>query len=505
MKSVIECHGIGKSFISSRETCRALNDLSFTIEKGKITGLLGPDGAGKTTLLRILAGLFVPDTGHATVLGFDTVKKSSRIQRIIGYMPQKFGLYENLSVEENLTLYAELHAVPREKYEKRSAELLDMTALAPFRQRMAGKLSGGMKQKLALACSLISDPPLLLLDEPTVGVDVLSRRELWQILKDLTGKGHLSVFVSTSYMDEAVCCDRTLILYNGSLIADAPPSEIAGTGTFEAGFLRLLTGKELSLPVRKKSFSMDSPILVRADNMVKKFGNFVAVDHVSFDVRKGEIFGLLGANGAGKTTTFRMLCGLSSADGGTIEIGGVNLRRAPGSARKKLGYVAQKFSLYNDLTVLENLEFFGGAYGLRGDELKERIDTICEEFSLKEIADHRTAGLPPGIKQRLSMGCALLHKPDILFLDEATSGADPLTRREFWLRIMNLADSGVAVIITTHFLDEAEFCDRMVIMHSGRTAASGTADEIRKAGNSPLLEEAFVNIIARAREEARNK
>lgn len=503
MRSVIECHGVCKTFSSEGKTQTALKALTFSIEQGRITGLLGPDGAGKTTLLRILAGLFAPDSGKASVLGFDTVRDSSRIQSVIGYMPQKFGLYENLSVEENLRLYAELHAVPPEKYEKKSEELLSMTALARFRTRMAGKLSGGMKQKLALACSLISDPPLLLLDEPTVGVDVLSRRELWQILRELSGRGELSVFVSTSYMDEASCCDRTLILYEGSVIADAPPAEIAGTGTFESGFLRLLTGKEHPVPVRKKAFSMDSPVLVKADNMVKKFGTFIAVDHISFDVRKGEIFGLLGANGAGKTTTFRMLCGLSAADGGTIEIGGVNLRRAPGNARKKLGYVAQKFSLYNDLTVMENLEFFGGAYGLRGEELRQRIDEVCREFSLTEIADSGTGGLPPGIKQRLSMGCALLHQPEILFLDEATSGADPLTRRDFWTRIMKLADSGVAVIITTHFLDEAEFCDRMVIMQSGRAAAAGSADEIRKAGNSPNLEEAFVNIIARARKEVR--
>ena len=257
---------------------------------------------------------------------------------------------------------------------------------------------------------------------------------------------------------------------------------------------------------RKKRVEKDAPERIVAENLVKKFGSFVAVDHVSFSVRQGEIFGLLGANGAGKTTTFRMLCGLSAADGGRIEIGGVNLRRAPGSARMKIGYVAQKFSLYTDLTTEENLRFFGGAYGLSGSELNERIAQVADEFGLREFFHLKTQKLPLGFKQRLSMACALLHRPGILFLDEATSGADPMARREFWERIMALADQGVAVIITTHFLDEAEYCDRMVIMQAGAAVASGTVAEIREMGREkdgalPSLEEAFVNIIRRGRGE----
>ena len=511
--NAIECQNLGKIFREKAGERVALSDLTFSVPAGRITGLLGPDGAGKTTLLRILAGLFHPTSGSAKVLGMDVVREAAGIQNVIGYMPQRFGLYENLSVEENLQLYAGLHSLSRERREARFGELLKMTDLLPFRKRMAGALSGGMKQKLALACALIPEPGLLLLDEPTVGVDVLSRRELWRILRSLADEGRITVLASTAYLDEAAYCDRTLILFEGRLIADSTPAEICrkaegkiANPTFENGFQYLLSGTVPPPLKRKKRVEKDAPERIVAENLVKKFGSFVAVDHVSFSVRQGEIFGLLGANGAGKTTTFRMLCGLSAADGGRIEIGGVNLRRAPGSARMKIGYVAQKFSLYTDLTTEENLRFFGGAYGLSGSELNERIVQVADEFGLREFFHLKTQKLPLGFKQRLSMACALLHRPGILFLDEATSGADPMARREFWERIMALADQGVAVIITTHFLDEAEYCDRMVIMQAGAAVASGTVAEIRemgreKDGTLPSLEEAFVNIIRRGRGE----
>ena len=510
--NAIECRGIGKVFRERSGERTALSDVTFSVPSGRITGLLGPDGAGKTTLLRILAGLFRPTSGSASVLGMDAVREAAGIQNVIGYMPQRFGLYENLSVEENMLLYAELHALPRERRDARFAKLLDLTALLPFRKRMAGALSGGMKQKLALACALISEPELLLLDEPTVGVDVLSRRELWRILRTLADEGRITVLASTAYLDEAEYCDRTLILFEGRLIADATPAEIRGKAegktenpTFENGFQYLLSGTVPPPLTRKNKGTADAEKMVVAEELVKKFGSFVAVDHVSFTVRKGEIFGLLGANGAGKTTTFRMLCGLSSADGGRIEIGGVNLRRAGGSARMKIGYVAQKFSLYTDMTALENLRFFGGAYGLSGRLLDERIVQTVKEFGFKDFLRVKTGTLPLGFKQRLSMACALLHRPEILFLDEATSGADPIARREFWERITGLADQGVAVIITTHFLDEAEYCDRMVIMQDGAAVAAGSVEEIRREGAPveggalPSLEEAFVNIIRRTR------
>lgn len=512
--NIVECREISKVFHNSHGNLVALDRISFSLPEGKIIGLLGPDAAGKTTLLRILTGLMPQTSGTASVLGFDTRRQAGDIQSRIGYMPQKFGLYENLSVEENLKLYADLHAIGRMEQQQRFARLLKVTALEPFKTRMAGKLSGGMKQKLALACALVSKPPFLILDEASVGVDVLSRRELWHILRELVSNSTTTVLASTAYMDEAGFCDRTLILFEGRLVADVTPKELcmkaAGVvpnPSLEDGFQVLLAGKILPPLKRMHPVQNDAKILIHADQIVKKFGSFVAVDHVSFDVRQGEIFGLLGANGAGKTTTFRMLCGLSSANDGTIEIHGLNLRRASGSARAKIGFVAQKFSLYGDLTVQENLRFFGGAYGLHGPHLKERVEWGIEQFALNEFRKQQAAKLPLGYKQRLSMACALLHEPEILFLDEATSGADPMARHEFWKRIMALADSGVAVIITTHFLEEATYCDRMVIMQNGIAAAAGNVDEIRHQGKMaeadelPSMEEAFVNIIKKFRQE----
>jgi len=511
--SILACHDIAKRFRLGGKPFEALSGIGFKLDAGQIIGLLGPDGAGKTTLLRIFAGLLRPDGGAAAVLGFDSVREAKKIQDKIGYMPQKFGLYENLTVMENLKLYADLHAVTREQQKQRFPELLEMTDLARFPDRPFGKLSGGMKQKLALACSLISEPELMLLDEPTVGVDVLSRRELWQILRQIAATRNTTVLVSTSYMDEADFCDRVLVLFNGRLIADGTPDDIRKKAesavphpTFEQGFQMLISGNVPPPLKREKPPAENAGIMIHTEELVKKFGDFIAVNRTSFDVRQGEIFGLLGANGAGKTTTFRMLCGLDAATSGTVRIAGLDLRHASGEARNRIGFVAQKFSLYGDLTVRENLEFFGGAYGLWGPRLKERIDWAEKEFSLNPYLNSQTDNLPLGIKQRLSMACALLHEPEILFLDEATSGADPITRRDFWQRIMNLADRGVAVIITTHFLDEAEYCDRMVIMQDGKAVAAGTVEEIRHAGTPAgepevSLEDAFVNIIRKSRKE----
>ncbi len=512
---IIRCDNIVKRFRLGGQPFEALAGLGFELNAGQIIGLLGPDGAGKTTLLRILAGLLRPDGGTASVLGFDTVREAAKIQRVIGYMPQKFGLYANLSVMENLKLYADLHAVTPEQQKQRFPALLEMTDLARFSGRYFGKLSGGMKQKLALACALVSEPDLLLLDEPTVGVDVLSRRELWAILRRIADSRNTSVLVSTSYLDEADFCDRLLVLFQGKIIAEGAPDDIrqkaAGAvakPTFEQGFQMLISGSVPPPLARKAPPDTQAAVMIHTRELVKQFGDFTAVDHISFDVRKGEIFGLLGANGAGKTTTFRMLCGLDAATSGTVEIAGIDLHRASGEARNRIGFVAQKFSLYGDLSVRENLVFFGGAYGLWGAELKARLAWALDEFSLHQYANSQTDNLPLGIKQRLSMACALLHEPEILFLDEATSGADPITRREFWQRIMDLADRGVAVIITTHFLDEAEYCDRMIIMQDGKAVAGGSAPEIRRAGtpagaDEVTLEEAFVNIIRSSRQEVR--
>ncbi len=518
MNTIVQCTNLTKVFKDKKSVTVALDGISFTLEQGKITGLLGPDAAGKTTLLRVLTGLLHPTSGSVTVLDFDVARHPGEVQRRVGYLPQKFGLYENLSVIENLRLYADLHQVTGERRQELFTELLQMTDLARFEARMAGALSGGMKQKLALACALVSTPPLLILDEATVGVDVLSRRELWQILRKLATEQNMTILASTAYMDEADYCDRNIVLFEGKIIASDTPAALKNKAastvanpTFEQAFQILLSGKVLPPLTRKNPVLADAEVLVKAEHLVKKFGHFTAVDNVSFNVRRGEIFGLLGANGAGKTTTFRMLCGLSAANEGNIEIAGVNLRTAAGSARAKIGFVAQKFSLYADLNVYENLSFFGGAYGLTPAKKQERINWALDNFELAAFRNRSAGKLPLGYKQRLSMACALLHEPEILFLDEATSGADPVARHEFWSRIMNLADSGVAVIITTHFLDEAAYCDRMVIMQNGVAIAAGSVSEIRESGRlttdnePPVLEDAFINIISKFRKERFNK
>ena len=529
--NIIECQNLSKTFSGRKETTIALDDVSFSIPVGRIVGLLGPDGAGKTTLMRLLCGLLRPTRGTATVLGFDSVQDAYRIQAEVGYMPQKFGLYENMTVEENLSLYAQLHGVSAEQRTARYPRLLQLTNLTRFSDRMAGKLSGGMKQKLNLVCALVSQPKLLLLDEPTVGVDILARRELWSILQQIAREESTTVLASTAYMDEADFCDQTLVLIEGKLIANQKPDEIkslakpyladsAGsvavssdllpsekpysrkTATageeFEKGFQVLLSGSVAPPLERKAQFAPNQEALVRAKNLVKTFGSFTAVNNVSFDVRRGEIFGLLGANGAGKTTTFRALCGLSGIDSGEIEICSRKLKANLAFARSQIGYVAQKFSLYGDLSVRQNLEFFGGAYGLRSLRLKQRVNWALESFELTPFAQMDAGKLPLGFKRRLAMGAALLHEPPILFLDEATSGADPMARYDFWRRIINLADSGVAVIITTHFLDEARYCDRMIVMQDGVSIACGSAAEIiSQSGGAPNLEEAFVRLIQR--------
>ena len=507
----MSCSHLSKTFKESGEEIHALQDVSFEVSPGSITGLLGPDGAGKTTLIRCLCGLLHPSQGTVCVLGADAVRQSGQIQGQIGYMPQKFGLYENMTVEENIRLYARLHGIPREDYDSRVPMLLERNRLSNFTSRMAGALSGGMKQKLALICALISRPKLMILDEPTVGVDVLARRELWNILRQTVEEESMTALVSTAYMDEADYCDRTLILFEGKLLADKTPDEVKELGdastpsrnsqlatrnSFERGFMRLMTGSVPEPLKRNNPVAADAPEIIRVENLVKRFGDFVAVNNVSFTVRRGEIFGLLGANGAGKTTTFRAMCALSRANEGTILFDGKPLEKNLEFARNNIGYVAQKFSLYGDISVRQNLLFFGGAYGLSGKKLRERIAWAVEVFNLSEYLNMIAAQLSMGYKRRLAMACALLHNPPILFLDEATSGADPIARREFWKRILALADDGVAVVITTHFLDEAAYCDRILIMRDGCEVASGTVEQIIAQGGGATLEDAFVNIVS---------
>ena len=567
----------------------ALDGVSLEVAHGSLTALVGPDGAGKTTLIRLAAGLLAADSGELQVLGIDAGRDPQQIQERIGYMPQKFGLYEDLSVQENLDLYADLHGVGISERRDRYPRLMEMTALGPFTSRLAGRLSGGMKQKLGLACTLVRLPELLLLDEPTVGVDPLSRRELWEIILQLVREQGLTVIVSTSYLDEAERCDHVVVLHDARVLAEGQPNDIrnlaegrtylavppAGQKTagfqarllddpeildavpeggrvrlvtrdmpstanaesltvaalggatayptgarFEDGFMILLRKKrrqsgrgtsgdgEITKAPGARASLLPGPesaeAAVEVRDLVRRFGTFTAVDHVSFEVHHGEIFGLLGPNGAGKTTTFRILCGLLPASGGILRVAGMDLRRARASARQNIGYVAQKFSLYGQLSVAENLEFFASAYGLREARKRDRIDWALHEFDLQGFAQLASERLPGGYKQRLAMAAALLHEPKILFLDEPTSGTDPVARREFWRRIIDLADSGVSVIVTTHFMEEAEYCDRIIILADGRVLAQGTPAEVRARAAAtvsrlPNMEDAFIAIVEAAR------
>lgn len=546
----------------------ALRDLSAEIHYGRLTGLVGPDGAGKTTLMRILTGLLVPDAGHATLAGFDVVADNDAIHVVSGYMPQRFGLYEDLTVMENMHLYAQLRGMDAGRHTDLFTKLLDFTRLAPFTGRLAGKLSGGMKQKLGLACALMARPRVLLLDEPSVGVDPVSRQDLWRMVQALTGEG-MAVVWSTAYLDEAERCDSVLLLNEGRLAFAGPPGELtgrlkgrsfrleavgaqrravlaealdldtigdgviqgagvrvilrAGAGPeqiqalasrvgarltpvparFEDAFIDLLgggPGGTSALAERLSPVELTSDIAVSCHNLTKRFGDFIATDNVSFKVHKGEIFGLLGPNGAGKSTTFKMLCGLLKPTGGEAHVVGLDLRRAPGIAKAQLGYMAQKFSLYGLLSVRQNLEFSAGVYGLDSTTQRERIEEMIRIFDLHDWLSAAPDSLPLGHKQRLALACALMHHPPVLFLDEPTSGVDPITRREFWTHINGLARKGVTIMVTTHFMDEAEYCDRVAMLYRARLIALDTPDVLKRDAASadrpdPTMEDAFIHLV----------
>jgi len=565
----IVVHGVVKRFSG----LTALAGISAEILPGRLTGLVGPDGAGKTTLMRLMAGLLRPSEGTISILERDTVRDQDEIARLAGYMPQRFGLYEDLTVLENLTLYAELRTLPPTQRKALFDRLLAFTRLAPFTTRLAGKLSGGMKQKLGLACALMARPQVLLLDEPGVGVDPLSRQDLWRMVAELTGEG-MAVLWSTAYLDEAEQCDSVLLLNEGKLEFSGQPQELtralegrsyrivdpagdrrrllaqaldlpsisdgviqgrslrlvtrvgesieaaralaAAAGAqvaavaprFEDAFVDLLGGgpggssviADLMAPVKLPSAAHD--IAVSCQNLTRRFGDFTATDQVSFDVRQGEIFGLLGPNGAGKSTTFKMLCGLLKPSGGAAQVVGLDLARAASAAKNQLGYMAQKFSLYGLLSVRQNLEFSAGVYGLAGAHRKERIDEMIDAFELARFLDAAPNDLSLGYKQRLALACALMHRPPVLFLDEPTSGVDPITRREFWTHINGLVRKGVTIMVTTHFMDEAEYCDRVALMYRAKLIALDTPDAlkqqvVRHDGHEPTMEDAFIGLIER--------
>ena len=471
----------------------AIDNLSLNIEKGKITGLIGADGAGKTTLLRTIIGLLLPSEGEIDVLGFNPETQKNELNQHIGYMPQKFGLYEDLTVIENLNLYADLKQVPHD-FEK----MLEFTSLAPFQDRLAGALSGGMKQKLGLACTLLGNPEFLLLDEPSVGVDPISRRDLMKMVRNMISP-ETTVLWSTAYLDEAHSFDTAVVLDKGKVIYEGKPHDLAHTPQeFENKVIDLMGGynKEESLIAKNYDYKApDVELTVEADNLEKKYGNFYAVKNNTFKIKKGEIFGLLGPNGAGKSTSFKMMCGLARPTSGTARIMGIDIKSQPEKARANLGYMAQKFSLYGSLTVRQNLDFFALVYGISILKRKEKVDEIIEVFGLKEYEKCPAEELPLGLKQRLSMAAALIHNPPVLFLDEPTSGVDVLTRRDFWNHITSLAKKGVTILVTTHFMDEAEFCDRISLFYKGQTVAVGTPKELKQKAGANDMETAFINLI----------
>jgi ABC-2 type transport system ATP-binding protein len=560
-EAVAHAHGVAKRF---RKTgAPALDGIELTVEAGRMTGLVGPDGAGKTTTIRILAGLIASDAGVVTVLGRPALA-ADRSQ--IGYMPQRFGLYEDLTVIENLKLYADLRNLIGPERKASFDRLLQFTDLKRFEDRPAGKLSGGMKQKLGVACALLKQPKLLLLDEPSVGVDPVSRRELWDMVKALISEG-VGVLWSTAYLDEAERCDIVYLLHEGKLLHAGPPGEltrrVAGRvfrvpvapdqrravlrkaldqksvmdGVIQGASVRLLMrdtrpdesvlgdladrtspvaprfedayvdvlgggppGTSSLAAAYGRVADTDKPVII-ADGLTKKFGDFTAADDVKFAVRRGEIFGLLGPNGAGKSTTFKMLCGLLTPTSGNGTVAGFDLRTARADARQSLGYMAQKFSLYGDLSVRQNLDFFSGTYGLNGQRRKDAIERSIEIFHLKQYVNDNSGALPLGFKQRLALACAVMHQPPVLFLDEPTSGVDPIVRREFWSHINGLVEKGVTVLVTTHFMDEAEYCDSIALIYRAKAIAIGSPVELKSQAHAlgtpqdPTLEDAFIALL----------
>ena len=590
--------GLVMRFGKGREAVTALDGINAVIPAGRITGLVGPDAAGKTTLMRIMAGLMPPSEGQASLFGYSPTELMRSQPNSIGYMPQRFGLYEDISVMANMCLHASLRGLEGAERDRVFEKLLGFTSLAPFTDRLAGRLSGGMKQKLGIACALLGSPRLLLLDEPGVGVDPQSRRELWRMVQDLSHDG-MTVVWSTAYLDEAERCPGVIMLDSGRVLFEGPPQELTARAEGRVYLLRADAGthkRELALWTMRQGIedaliqgsrirlvlAADAPESLRrevlekggepvtprledaymsavgginqspspygklhvghnggaarngvavrngaaasavasdapqtttttafaspatdsgpvysisARNLTKQFGAFVAARDISFDVRPGEIFGLLGPNGAGKSTTFRMLCGLSRPTAGNCAVDGVDLLRAGSEARSRLGYMAQKFSLYPDIPVRENITIFAELYGLSKERRDVLLPGLAEALELQPYLRSRTGSLPLGQKQRLALLCATLHEPPVLFLDEPTSGVDARTRRDFWKHISAMTTAGAAVLVTTHFMEEAEYCDRIALIYRGAMISMGTPDELKASCTEvedPTLEEAFI-------------
>ena len=486
--NAIEINNISKSYGKVRALC----DVSLSIGKGEVFGLIGPDGAGKTTLFRILCTLLLPDAGTAKVEGYDTVKQMSEIRRRVGYMPGRFSLYQDLTVRENLEFFATLFGTTVEEgYESIRAVY---SQIEKFSNRKAGALSGGMKQKLALSCALVHQPSILFLDEPTTGVDPVSRKEFWEMLGTLKERG-ITIVASTPYLDEVRRCERVAFLNEGKIQGIGEPEAILER------FSEVFNPPPLSPATtesQQEETTQQPENVIEVEHLVKAFGTFRAVDDISFTVKRGEIFGFLGANGAGKTTAMHMLTGLNQPTDGKGSVAGFDIHTEHEQIKKHIGYMSQKFSLYEDLTVSENIRLFAGIYGMKDDEISRKTDELLQRLQFADHKNDLVGSLPLGWKQKLAFSVSIFHEPSIVFLDEPTGGVDPATRRQFWELIYDAAQRGITVFVTTHYMDEAEYCDRISIMVDGKISAIGTPQELKERFAQPDMDHVFTFLARQA-------
>ena len=497
---MIEVNSISKSY----GKVKALQDVSFSVDRGEVFGLIGPDGAGKTTMFRILSTLLLADEGTATVDGFDVVKQMRDIRRRVGYMPGRFSLYQDLTVEENLTFFATLFGTTVE--EGYDAIKAIYSQIERFKDRKAGALSGGMKQKLALSCALVHQPSVLFLDEPTTGVDPVSRKEFWEMLSMLKERG-ITIVASTPYLDEVRQCERVAFLSEGRVMGINTPEVILDRFKDIFNPPPLKAHPTPSKPPRGEASGAEVlPLggvsggsVIEVSHLVKAFGDFHAVDDISFSVKRGEIFGFLGANGAGKTTAMHMLTGLNQPTSGTGRVAGFDIRTEHEQIKKHIGYMSQRFSLYEDLTVAENIRLFAGIYGMKNEEIKTKTDDLLRQLKFEAHKNDLVGSLPLGWKQKLAFSVSIFHDPAIVFLDEPTGGVDPATRRQFWELIYDAAARGITVFVTTHYMDEAEYCDRISIMVDGKISAMGTPEELKQSLQQPDMDHVFTYLARQAK------
>ena len=483
--NAIEVKNVSKNY----GRVKALDDVSFLVGKGEVFGLIGPDGAGKTSMFRILCSLLLPETGTASVDGFDVVRQMRQVRCRVGYMPGKFSLYQDLTIEENLKFFATLFGTTVEEgYDSIKAIY---SQIERFKDRKAGALSGGMKQKLALSCALVHSPSVLFLDEPTTGVDPVSRKEFWEMLLTLKERG-ITIMASTPYLDEVRCCERVAFLDHGRIRGIDTPEVILDR------FKNIFNPPGIE---HEKTTEKIDENVIEVSHLVKAFGTFHAVDDISFSVKRGEIFGFLGANGAGKTTAMHMLTGLNQPTSGTGTVAGYDIRTQHEEIKQHIGYMSQKFSLYEDLTVSENIRLFAGIYGMKDDDIRRKTDELLERLRFTEHKHDLVGSLPLGWKQKLAFSVSIFHEPGVVFLDEPTGGVDPATRRQFWELIYDAAARGITVFVTTHYMDEAEYCDRISIMVDGKISALGTPDELKRRFHQPDMDHVFTYL---ARQATRN-